>query len=160
MKYKVHQTYVTDNFKVVTPGIYDESEIDILEARKKTIITGVNTEVTTETLVVNDMAVIDLEIVKNNIEDKVKILKIDSTPKPNPVVTSKVDFNRLTEEELSQYKYVGKATAEKVAKQRSIRYFADYDDLDRRVPLKGGKKWIEVGAFEFNPIIKQELKIE
>lgn len=56
---------------------------------------------------------------------------------------SRLDVNTATSEQLTSLPGVGKATAEVLIDERSKVPFTSLEDLDTRVPLRGGAKWAE-----------------
>lgn len=60
--------------------------------------------------------------------------------KPNQT-KSKLDINSATVDELGSLDSITVTTANKVVEERLKKPFADFEDLDKRVPLKGNRKW-------------------
>lgn len=55
--------------------------------------------------------------------------------------TKVVDINTVAIDDLSILDGITASTAQKVAEERQKNLFVDFADLDKRVPLKGGRKW-------------------
>jgi len=61
--------------------------------------------------------------------------------KSNTESVSKLDINKSTVDELSGVDGVTVSTAKSIVDQREKNPFKDYADLDKRLPLRGKKKW-------------------
>lgn len=162
VKYKVHTTYINVNGVLVCAGIYNETDIDLAEARKKSIITShdiedsVNTIKSTENINIDSIDKIGLQIITDNssdtykkTEDNIKLIELE--PSTTVTTVEKLKINLIEEKEFieKKIKYVGKATVAKVIKERSTQEFSSYLDLDTRVPLSLGKTWENTVAVDF-----------
>lgn len=153
MNYKIHIAYVTTNGTVVTPGIYKDTEFDLAEARNKSIVTLENTSVEVETTpVVDDIPLVKLEPIVSDIST-IELKAVVSNVKATPV-----KINTAKESDLVALKHIGVKIAKKVIAERAVSKFVSYDDLDKRVPLTGGKKWQDITYLDFE--LPTELKTE
>jgi len=148
MKYKVHTAYINNNGTIIPIGVYDESEIDVTEARYKSLITLADIEL--ETTIRNREDLIIIKNIKNpSYEEGKDFNEIKLEPKIEIVEVKRIDINKAIEDTIASIKYVSKTTAKKVIAERNIKPFTSYVDLDRRVPLSFSKKWQDVSALVF-----------
>lgn len=136
MKYKVHMAYVSSNNGLITAGVYDENELDIAEARRRSVVTA-----HTEALEKEDTVLTTEKPLFNNKSDII-------TLEPEVVLTKLpvVDINKATMPELLELKYIGTKKADLIVKYRP---FTAYEDLNNSVPLPNKKKWEDVFNVRF-----------
>lgn len=145
MKYKVHYTYLDSFGRLIQPGVYEDTDIDIAEARNKTVLTAVEIDSVIEAVQIEDK--VNQLRVGNLSGDVVNEIRLEATVSNYKINT--LDINKLSEADLINLKYITKATATKVIDERTKQPFINYADLDKRVPLKGVRKWQDIGAFTF-----------
>lgn len=153
MEYKVQIGFITSDNEVIKPGIYKSSDIDLAEARKKSIVTAVNAN--------NFIAS------SPNPDDTIEVKQFYSQPQDidtkiiQPTIEIKkinaIKINSADIKEIESIKFVGKKTAEAVIKNREDKPFANYIDLDTRVPLRGNRKWQDIAALDFEFKFKTTL---
>lgn len=168
MKYKVHYTYISYNGVLIQAGLYDVSEIDLAEARYKSIVTLENTDQVKveiiESVEKSNIDNIDKIVInpdKSNSTDTYNksednLSKIKLTPNINKTTITKIFINKISEQELitKKIKYIGKATVGKLLAERSVKEFDSYIDLDNRVPLAVGKNWEDIIILDFSKTVE------
>ena len=144
-KYKVHHAYISSNGVVVKEGIYGDTEINIPEARNKTVVTLVDISDVYKTTSAPDI----VKELKLNITDTDTIAEIKLVPNIEVKEGNFFNINEAEEAAISALKYVSKANAKKVVEQRIDAPFKSYPDLDARVRLTGGRSWEDIAAIIF-----------
>ena len=151
MKYKIHTAYINNNGSIVKAGVYDESEIDLAEARNKTIITLTDVDLET-TIRDREDLIINKKVNNASYEEGKYFKEITLEPKVELVQVKHIDVNNDSEDNISKIKYVGKALAKKAIAERKLSPFINYVDMDTRVPLSFNRKWQDISALVFNKI--------
>lgn len=148
MKYRVHYGYIEDTGRIINAGIYEEKDLDLGIARKRSIVTAVDSSVSsTESPNLSILPIKEF----NAVEPDVKTIKLEA-----PEITTlvqKVKINSVDITEVSKIKNVGKKTASNVDKQRKERRFESYVDLDKRVPLPFNRKWEDLVVIDFEEVV-------
>jgi DNA uptake protein ComE-like DNA-binding protein len=141
MRYKIHTAYVSGNGSLVPAGTYDAEEINLIEARQRSIVTREDATVKiTKTELPNAMPV-------TVIGEPPDVL--DLTPEVIQTDVELVDINHINKTDLIALKYIGRKTAETVLEERDIRSFSGYGDLNKRAPLPRQRKWEDAHAIDF-----------
>ena len=144
--YKVHQAYINGNGKVIVAGEYNETEVDLAEARAKSIITLNSSNLQTVVVEKPD----EITIKKFNITND--ILKITLEASMKNIKIQSIKINSTSYESIEQIKYVSSKTARKVIEIRDIKRFINYEDINKRVPLAMSRKWEDVTSLDFEYI--------
>lgn len=154
MKYKVHIGFVTSDGVTIPPGEYTGVEFDMAEARRRSYVT---------TIISGKSPTVKIEKVPEDTLTKVTIGKnsgdlptIDLEQTSTVLSVEGFKVNYATESELINLKYVGKKAAKKVIEARKESWFVEYFDLNKRVPLHGGKRWEDVAFIDFSRPTKQD----
>lgn len=152
MKYKIQKSYTNNNNIVIQAGIYDETDIDLAEARSKSYVTSVDATTFAEQTI-------------EQYSDKYMYFSatpIEDLKTFNPVVSmvttvvKALKINSATVDEIAKIKYISRAVAETVANQRATKRFTSYNDLNIRAPLAFSRKWENVAVVDFEPKPKPE----
>ena len=146
MKYRVYQGYYCPTRNVyVYPGEYDESEIDVVMARRYTQISPISIELT--------------NIKEQPLQDQVKDLvfntdllamsEITVQASSSEIKIEKLKINTAHKKLIEDIKYVSKKNAADVVEKRAVEPFKSYDDLNSRVPLSFKRKWEDLTVIDF-----------
>jgi DNA uptake protein ComE-like DNA-binding protein len=151
MKYKLHTAYVNFHGTVVPAGVHDEKDIDLAEARRKSIVTLADIEIPTKKVPEVDKVVEKKfsATPDNSFDITEKVLE----PVTETVVKESLKINSATLEEIAALKYIGKITANKVVAERAKERFTTEMELDKRVPLKGGRHWQDIFDIDFETVV-------
>jgi hypothetical protein len=136
--YKIHPAYIDYQGKVVISGEYDETQIDVSEARLKSNCTLMNGHEFTK--------VLTLTPPQTTVFGAATVKEMFGTI--TQTVVEKIKVNTATLEQLTAIKFIGKATANKVIESRGEKRFNSYAELNSLVPLKG-KMWEDIIVADF-----------
>jgi DNA uptake protein ComE-like DNA-binding protein len=174
-RYEVLVAYISYNGVLMKSGVYEAHELDLAEARCKSIILEVDSssspaEVTVEKQKsgITNEKVRPVETVskikdpseeelastaesygKNPYQGDTSLAPLFLDGNPVTVTMSKFKINSATVADMLELKHVTKSIAAKVIKARKLEAFISYSDLDSKVPLKG-KSWSDVAVMDFN----------
>lgn len=149
MKYKVHYAYINIKGQTIPAGVYEEEQLDLAEARNKTILTlyDIPDQVKVEK-VSDDIGVKVFNPRVANDFDGIKELKLEQ--EQSKVEKTAIKINSAHEDLIAAIKYVSQKTAKQVVELRAEKPFVSYVDLDERVPLKFNRKWQDLANIEFD----------
>lgn len=143
--YRIHVPYINGAGVYVSAGIYTEDQIDLGEARHKSILTLESSEITIETKPETD----DIRIWEPVINDPTAVKEIKLEHGKQTIKVKQVKINSADFEEIDNIKYVSKKVAHKVIEERDSKRFSTYLELDERVPLGFNRKWEDIISIDF-----------
>lgn len=148
-RYKLHQSYNDSTGKYIAAGEYDENQIDVAEARYRSIITQVSSNIQVEDVKQPDT----INIVDLSQDDPTGVKTVKIEPKKTQTKVKTIKINKASVDDIAALKYVSKKQAELVEKLRSESKFESYNDINERIPLGFNRKWEDISAldFEYNP---------
>lgn len=150
MKYKVHVAYIDSNGVIIHRGEYDESQIDISEAQRRSYVTPCESpaNVVLEDKIPDTVNPKVVNAVKSVVSSDVKEVELSDNQESASVKA--LPINTADRATIVALKYVGGKTADKVLSERAIKVFSSYEDLDTRIKLPGNKKWVDVAKLSFD----------
>lgn len=91
----------------------------------------------------SDFAPIEEMVIKNTNPTAVKVEETNLTPKviKPEVEDNTLNINEATRKQIVDLEGIGYSTAKKVIELRELSPFANYSDLNERVPLAFGRDW-------------------
>lgn len=137
-KYRIFPAYLNSNGFLVPEGIYDETEIDIAEARAKSTAILVNASEFQTITPTNPSP--DISFIPSN------DLTFDNTTTIHTI--KKLKINSCEPSEIEALKFVGKVATQKIVEARKDAKISTYTQLDRIAPLKS-KKWEDIAVIDF-----------
>lgn len=146
MKYKVHYPYYCPvrniNYEI---GVYEEAELDLVTARRLTMISPANLDVEVKVEPVKELRVEQTTINA----DPLGMQELNLEASVNQVKFVKLKINSASEKDIADVKYVSKKNAADVIEERAKSRFTSYEDLDKRVPLAFKRKWQDLTLVDF-----------
>jgi len=139
--YTVLVAYIDNDGKVVPVGDYDETSIDITEARSKSHVVLKNASEVKQ--FIDDLTPTDFSLGADtgNVQLKTETKKI---------TVELLKINTITETDLAKIKKIPAKTKDKVLK---LRPYSDYSDLNARTPLPYNQKWEDLLAIDFTRVL-------
>ena len=137
-KYRIFPAYLNSSGFLVPEGVYDETEIDIIEARQKSTAILINASDFQN--IQPTTAAPDINFIASN----------DVSFQNIPVIVSvkKLKINSCEPSEIEALKFVGKVATQKIVEARKDAKIETYSQLDRIAPLKS-KKWEDIAVIDF-----------
>lgn len=156
-KYKVHIGFITSDGVTIRPGEYEGTEFDMAEARRRSYVTPIADGSAVIPTVKIERKVTDDVLTRIDIGQNSGDLPTVTLSQPTTLLVAEgFKINTETEKELVNLKYVGKKAAKKVIEAREESWFEGYSELNKRVPLYGGKVWEDVAYIDFSHPTKQD----
>lgn len=148
-QFKVLIGYVSYTGETIQPGIYSNLEVDEAEARNKSMVVSVDSNVTSTKQTGTHHNDVKVKKPVSNYSDVNPIKEITLEPVITHTEVKPVKINTATKEELIAFKFVAEKTASYVIQERETKPFSSYQELNNRVPLRGKHKWEEVAVLDF-----------
>jgi DNA uptake protein ComE-like DNA-binding protein len=137
-KYRIFPAYLNSSGFLVPEGIYNETEIDLDEARAKS--TAILVNASDFQSVQPTTAAPDINFIASN---DVSFQNI-----PTIVSVKKLKINSAPASEIEALKFVGKVATQKITEARKDAKIVSYSQLDKIAPLKS-KKWEDIAVIDF-----------
>lgn len=147
-RYKVHQL-IKFNGNPIFAGIYDAVELPDRIKENKNLCTKLDENAPKtanyQAGTVTQNVTVGTKSGITGVESFDPKPAVDIDQNTQPVETAKsvtsINPNTASLDELADLDGITVTTAQKVIEERSKEKFVDLDDLDKRVPLKGSRKW-------------------
>jgi DNA uptake protein ComE-like DNA-binding protein len=136
--YHVHSAYISSRTGIVTPGIYDESLINLDEARTRSTVTLVDAVTA---------PIASTEKIENTLLSPLSTLEnfVELVPTVTQTTIKKVPVNSMSEAELMALPHVGKVVTSNVLKHRPFKTVAE---LNQKAPLPRKRRWEDTFAVQ------------
>lgn len=151
-QYKINLAYITSDGSRIEAGIYEEGTFDLAEARKKSIVTLLDVNIPIKVSQADTM-----DVQKFN-DDSTELSPVTVEAKLQTVKHETLKINSEASSTIEKLKYVSKKNADDVVKQREIKRFESYNDLNNRVPLKFNRSWEDIVAIDFEEIVEHSTE--
>lgn len=160
-RYRVLIGYVSYTGEVIQPGEYTNLQIDLAEARNKSMVVDVDSNVKLDIdSGLHQNTIRDIKLTSSSYKDVDAIGEIKLEPVIQHIQVNTVKINSASLEELTALKFVAEKTASLVIKEREKSHFTNYIDLNKRVPLRGRRKWEDIAVIDFSSNPKLNILLE
>ena len=140
-RYRIFPSYISSNGTTIHSGEYDETEIDVDEARKKSTALLVNAASFQSVKPITDSFDLNMTPTNDiNFQNKSTLFVVE---------VKRLKINSCSTGEIEAIKYVGKVAAQKIYEARKDAKIRSYTELDKIAPIKGNKTWADIAVIDF-----------
>jgi DNA uptake protein ComE-like DNA-binding protein len=145
-KYQVHTAYISSRIGIIQAGIYDEKELDMVEANQRSKVTLYSPDGVAPAII--ETTTVPTELYSDVLGTKENFVELKPTVTLVEVKT--IAINTISEKDLIKLPHIGKGIATKVM---AARPFTSLKQLNDKVPLPRNRKWEDLFVIEI-PVVE------